>query len=306
MTSTPKKSIAILLGIIAPPLAFMYIAQGQWAVAYLVMALVVGTVGELFLHDSALAVVVQIAFFALCVSHTLRLLKHYPEGQPRPGYSRWYGLLGTAAATLAVVVGLRAFVAEPFRAPSTSMVPGIPLHSHFIVQKWGYGHYSAYGLPLLQRPAATPLKRGDIIVFDFPPDPSLTYVKRLIGLPGDTIVYRDKQLTINGIPVAQQAGPTVMNPRTFAMQPSFTETLEGTAYTILLDEAAPAASPTTPTTPTFPASDQCTFDPRGFTCHVPAGHYFAMGDNRDNSYDSRMWGFIPANHVMGKVVYVVG
>lgn len=153
-----------------------------------------------------------------------------------------------------------------------------------------------------QSSISSPLRRGDIIVFEYPPDRNLHYAKRLIGLPGDKVSYQGKKLSINGSPIALRQAADYFDPKALSYTPAFVESLMGIEYSVLIQKDSPAS---VPVPHTFPFRDKCSYDSEGVTCEVPSGHYFAMGDNRDNSNDSRMWGFIPADHVVGKVLYVV-
>ncbi len=298
----PNKWIAALLGLFAQPLALMYVGQLRWAAVYFLVILAAGVLGVFFLHQTLVAAAISFAFIVACAVHAYHFARRYPDDRPRPAYSRWYGLLGAAAAWLLIVFGVRAFIAEPFIAPSGSMLPAIPLRAHLIVQKWGYGDYGTYGLSLIRSPISARLNRGDIIVFELPQDRSQHYVKRLVGLPGDTIEYRGKKLTINGEPVPRRQTTDYFAAQPRSYVPAFIETLPGAEYAVIVENNAPAhiAAPLA-----FPFRGQCAYDSRGVACTVPAGHYFTLGDNRDNSYDSRMWGFVPADHITGKVIYIV-
>jgi len=225
----------------------------------------------------------------------------YNSEMPRPAYGRWFGL-GAVVGLFLVIFGLRAFVVDLFRFPSRSMLPTIPLQALLIVQKWGYGNYGAYGIHLFSSQISAPLDRGDIIVFEFPQDRSQSYAKRLIGLPGDRIEYRGKRLSVNGNPASLRQTSDYFDPKFLAHTPAFLESLMGVEYFVLIENDIPASifAPLT-----FPFHDKCTYDSEGVTCIVPDGHYFTLGDNRDNSYDSRVWGFVPADHIIGKVLYIL-
>lgn len=302
MSAKPKKWVAVLLGIVAPPIAMMYASQLRWAGIYLVLALVIGVVGEFYLRETVFAGALQLAFLITCVVHAYRLAAKYPDDKPRPTYSRWYALLGTAAGLFSIAFGVRAFAVEPFRFPSGSMLPTIPLRAHLIVQKWGYGNYGTYGLHLARASISAPLGRGDIIVFEFPQDRSIHYAKRLIGLPGDKVAYRGKRLSVNGTPVSFRQAEDYLDPNSRAYTPRYRESLSSTEYSVLIDNESPAY---VPTALAFPFREKCSYDSEGVTCEVPSDHYFTMGDNRDNSSDSRMWGFVPADHIVGKVLYIM-
>lgn len=302
MPNKPKKWIAVLLGIFVPPIAMLYLSQLRWAGIYLLIALVVGLVEEFYFRDTGVANALQLAYVLTCVTHAYRLAAKYPHDKPRPAYSRWYGLLGAAFGFLLVAFGIRAFVVEPFRFPSGSMLPTIPLRAHLVVQKWGYGNYGTYGIHLLRIPISAPLSRGDIVVFEHPQDRSIHFAKRLIGLPGDKIAYRGKRLSVNGTPISLRKTEAYFDPKAAAYKPRYLESLGNAEYSVLIENDSPAYISTSVT---FPFRGNCTYDAEGVSCEVPAGHYFTMGDNRDNSSDSRIWGFVPDDHIVGRVLYIV-
>lgn len=302
MPNKPNKWIASLLGFLAPPLAMMYVAHTGWAAIYLLVSLLIGLVLEFYFHDAPGAGLIQILFLLLCASHAYRLAASDHDEKPRPAYSRWYGLLTAGLLLFSLGFAIRAFLVEPFRAPSASMLPSIPVGAHLIVQKWGYGNYGTYGINLARAAISAPLKRGDIIVFEYPQDRSTSYVKRLVGMPGDKFAYRGKALFINGIAVPTRGAGNFIDTTSMNSFQKHIESLDGAEYATLIDDNFPASSPIIPD---FPLGEHCTFDQEGMSCEVPAGHYFTLGDNRDNSNDSRMWGFVPADHIVGKVIRIL-
>ncbi|HRE17896.1 MAG TPA: signal peptidase I [Rhodocyclaceae bacterium] len=301
MPNKPKKWLAALLGIVAPPIAMMYVAQARWAALYFLATLLAGASSLYYDNDQIVVAFLPIVLALLCAAHAYLYAKRYPDEQQRPAYSRWHGLLGTVAVYFLIVFAVRAFLLEPFRFPSGSMLPTIPTGGFLIVQKWGYGNYGTFGISLVRLPISSSLDRGDLVVFEFPADRSIHFGKRLIGLPGDQITYRAKQLFINGTPVPLRQSTDYLNPKTLTYTSAFTESLMGKEYSVLIEKEAPASilAPQD-----FPFRNQCTYDAEGVSCTVPEGHYFTMGDNRDNSNDSRMWGFVPADHIIGKVIYI--
>ncbi len=196
---------------------------------------------------------------------------------------RW--LFDTAQSffpVLAIVLILRSFIIEPFRIPSGSMLPTLEIGDFIVVNKFSYG----VKLPLLhwQLLEVGAPQRGDVVVFRYPHDPSQDYIKRLIGLPGDHIVYKDKQLTINGRKIAADDARPYPQPETYPLiMERRSEQLEGAAHDILLT----------------PARRQ-----HDGEWTVPADSYFVMGDNRDNSNDSRVWGFVAKEHLAGKAFLI--
>lgn len=304
MSNKPNKWIAAVLGLVLMPTGMMYVARAKLALAYFSVAMTVAVLGFVSpvwpaASGAALAVLV-----IACAVHAFRLAKRYPDGMPRPGYSRWYGVTATVVGWVVFVVVVRSFLYEPYRAPSGSMLPTIPERAHLIAQKWGYGNYGTFGVNLRRAPIAAPLARGDLIVFEFPQDRSVSFVKRLVGLPGDKIAYREKRLFINGEAVPlRPAGDFVGAGPFVGRKLQFIESLAGREHGVLLGEAP---SRLDGRTADFPFSERCTYEQGAMACEVPPGHFFVLGDNRDNSNDSRMWGFLPANHVIGKVVFIAG
>jgi signal peptidase I len=200
---------------------------------------------------------------------------------------------------------LRAFTFEPFNAPSASMNPTIQANSVLFAQKWGYGNYGSYGINLFRTAISAPLQRGDILVFEVPDKRKISYVKRLIGLPGDHIEYRNKRLIINGQAIETQIikGNETNNGTEDTTQLEIHEEhLTTGTYRVKVNPNLPPLYLSEISS--FKNSEHCQFNDSGFICTVPDDHYFMMGDNRDNSMDSRYWGFLPADHIVGKVVNI--
>lgn len=182
---------------------------------------------------------------------------------------------------LLIVFLLRGFIVEPFRIPSGSMLPSLYIGDFILVNKFAYG----IKLPVLNRKiieTGEP-ERGDVIVFRYPKNPDLDYIKRVIGLPGDHIQYYNKVLYINGKPVERDFVGQYKGPgQTFANE--YVEDLQGDVHSILLMPARPR-----------------TYEGEYI---VPEGSYFVMGDNRDNSNDSRVWGTVPEENLVGKAFMI--
>lgn len=199
-----------------------------------------------------------------------------------------FHVAGSFFPVFLIVLLLRSFVVEPFRIPSGSMLPTLEIGDFILVNKFTYG----LRLPVLHwevLPLGEP-ERGDVVVFRYPHDPSQDYIKRLVGLPGDDIVYSDKVLTINGQVMQQDDKGVYEEPLSevfpIALQ-RVHEQLGNAAHDIL----------------TVPANEfGAQPAPQRWT--VPEGHYFVMGDNRDNSNDSRFWGAVPRDHFVGKAFIV--
>lgn len=198
-----------------------------------------------------------------------------------------------------VVFLLRSFLFEPFKIPSGSMIPTLMIGDLILVNKFHYG----VRLPVINQKITegTPPARGDVMVFRYPPRPSQDYIKRVVGIPGDEVAYLNKKLTINGKPLSKTGLPDFFDDDTMHYSKQFEELLGDKKHRLLNEETQPAfvsgASD-------FEFKQNCNYSIEGVVCKVPAGHYFMMGDNRDNSLDSRYWGFVPDKNIVGKAFYV--
>jgi signal peptidase I len=198
-----------------------------------------------------------------------------------------------------IVFLLRSFLVEPFKIPTGSMVPTLLVGDFILVSKFAYG----IRLPLINKKIVGlgDPHRGDVMVFRFPEDPSIDYIKRVVGIPGDKIVYENKRLSINGVPQPHKQIADYLNRERVHYSAQFEETLGGVEHAILQEGDAPAAIPFTRP---FPFRENCNYNAEGVRCTVPPGHYFVMGDNRDNSADSRVWGFVPDENIVGKAFFI--
>jgi signal peptidase I len=280
----------------------LYVARPGWAAAYLALAAIIALGNMFVLRDKEFAGdAILLLVAVICAIHGYRLARDY-RAVKRPWYSRCYGLVVIVAAFAALAFGARAFLFEPFRFPSESMVPSIEPRAHLIVKKWGYGKYGTYGIHVARTGMSSEVQRGDIVVFEYPEDTSLSYVRRVVGLPGDRISYYNKRLKINDdeIPIRRIGDYTHKDRAIPSLK--YLERLGDREYAILIEPDAPAV---VPPVRAFPLSERCAYAAEGLSCRVPDGHYFVLGDNRDNSRDSRTWGFVPARNVIGKVQYIL-
>ncbi|MDO6452918.1 signal peptidase I [Neptunomonas phycophila] len=193
----------------------------------------------------------------------------------------WSDFSRSMFPVLAVVLIVRSFIIEPFQIPSGSMLPTLKIGDFIVVNKFSYG----LRLPVLGTkivPVGEP-QRGDVVVFKYPKNPSVNYIKRLVGLPGDVITYKDKTIFVNG--VAQEQTLVAKLPPINTETLLINETLGDVKHEMYTDVRASARS----------GSGEWV---------VPEGHYFMMGDNRDNSNDSRYWGYVPDELLVGKAFAV--
>ena len=199
-----------------------------------------------------------------------------------------------------IVFLLRSFLFEPFKIPSGSMVPTLMVGDLILVNKFHYG----VRLPVINKKIIDnhPVERGDVMVFRFPADPRLDYIKRVVGLPGDEVSYLNQRLSINGQPVEETAKGEHYDDDSMSYAPLYLEKLGKVEHQIRVETRRGSYYGTGPKN--FPNAENCTYSPEGVVCKVPPGHYFMMGDNRDNSQDSRYWGFVPDENIVGKAFFV--
>ena len=194
---------------------------------------------------------------------------------------------------------LRSFVVEPFRIPSGSMLPTLENGDLILVNKFEYG----LRLPIIDKkvlPIGEP-KPGDVLVFRYPVDPSVDYIKRVVGVPGDVVLYQNKTLYINGQEIQHTRDGDYFEPDRSAYVGRYSEQLGTVKHDILLNKQArqdfmPISD--------YPYRNNCEYLGNGVRCTVPPGHYFMMGDNRDNSLDSRYWGFVPEQNIVGRAFFI--
>jgi len=211
----------------------------------------------------------------------------------------WIEYSGSFFPVIALVFFLRSFLYEPFKIPSSSMVPTLLVGDLILVNKFTYG----IRLPIINKKIIeiNNPQRGDVMVFKYPEDPSLDYIKRVVGVPGDKIIYKNKRLTVNGKEVSYKPMPDYLDEEHLSYSKQFVESLPSVNHKILNDDEKPAfvSNPHD-----FPHRNLCSYNAEGFICNVPAGQYFMMGDNRDNSLDSRYWGFVPDKNIVGKAFFI--
>lgn len=275
----PNKWIAAALSIFAMPLGMLYVDRPRLYFVYfaglLASALLVAFVFRTSTAMPAFFTATAILFQIVSATHAYRIAARAPTRDSRPWTSRWYGLLAVVLCTFLALLSFRAFVAEPFRVPGQSMLPTIRAGAYVVVRKLGYGNYKTYGIRLLHTEISESLNRGDVLAFEWPSDRRQSLLKRLIGLPGDHIEYSDKHLYVNG---------QLISGEPVALEGDL-EILREAGYQIAIQ-------------PSVPSTD--------FVTEVQPGHLFFLGDNRDRSNDSRYWGEVPFDHVIGKVVFVLG
>lgn len=192
----------------------------------------------------------------------------------------WRQALLTFFGPVLLVFAFRFFILEPFVIPSGSMIPNLLIHDHLMVLKGSYGIKSPFSDTWWLRWGSP--RRGDIVVFRYPENPKVFYIKRVVGIPGDKIIFENRQLKVNGVlwPLEKWSQPTQETDEDFDL---FLENNTTKSYVIRYMHLEDVSEKNT-----------------GFEISVPAGKYFMMGDNRDQSSDSRVWGFVPESYLVGR------
>ena len=294
--------------------------NGEWSsgLQWAYLLCMIGVFGILSFYMSFTAVLLIFVVFTGIVwaIHKGRLKKD-PSHQDKAHFTDY--MSGFFPIILVVFI-LRTFIAEPFQIPSSSMRPGLVKGDFILVNKFAYG----IRMPILNNVLIDTgtIQRGDVVVFNYPLEPETNYIKRAIGIPGDVVEYKDKVLTVNGQPVPQTAAgnyeyPEDENPALTHSSERFQTALNGKSFDILLDEGQPSFNPegllryfnVLMPEKNYQSSglkEFCQYaeDGSAFTCKVPEGRYFMMGDNRDNSADSRYWGFVDDKLIVGKAFFI--
>ena len=242
--------------------------------------------------------------------------KGQPETLPDSNHLRDY--MAGFFPIIAVVFVVRTFIVEPFQIPSSSMRSGLVKGDFILVNKFSYG----IRVPVLNTVAIPTgsIQRGDVVVFNYPVEPQKNFIKRIVAVGGDTVEYKDKILTVNGkasvdVPQGRYNYPDDYNNAITDQAERFQSTFEGRTFDVLKKDSEPSVNMHSRSQYQslfalmgFESGLQqnCEYaeDGSGFKCKVPAGKYFAMGDNRDNSADSRYWGFVDDKLIVGKAFMI--
>ena len=302
----PKGWLAIIFGLILQPFAFLYVNKQKLFWGYIILAIGLMLI-DIKVHanppDNAWYKDVYLLWLLIIAypTHAFIIAKNYDVNQARSWYASWWATSSCFLLVFSSVIVLRAFYFEPFSIPAGSMSPTLNPGDQLIVTKNGFGNYRYLGIQLLKTEPTEKPNRGDIIVFQYPQDPQIDYVKRVIALPGDKIIYRNKTIFIK----EACSKPEGECPSYVAIEKSETESAQNNVslyeeslgeqvYSILID---PKAGDRT----NYYYSQVGTGRDEWL---VPDGHYFVLGDNRDNSLDSRFWGFVPEGNIIGKSFYI--
>jgi len=247
-----------------------------------------------------------IMFLLLVLSGSIWLLDRFSLAEKREGGVAepwWVEYAKSFFPVILIVFCIRSFLVEPFKIPSGSMIPTLQIGDFILVNKFTYG----IRLPIINHKIIqlNNPQRGDVMVFHYPEDPSVDYIKRVVGVPGDVVEYRNKHLTINGVDQVQVSDGEynyVESGLNFVHTEKSFEMLGSRRHALLINPNMPNVHLNS--VAEFPGHENCTYTEDLVRCKVPAGSYFMMGDNRDNSRDSRYWGFVPDNQIVGHAFFV--
>jgi signal peptidase I len=309
----PKLWLAIFMGMLFYPLNFLYVNRPKLFGFYLLLILSVLVLSPYLIKtfDQPMLAFLSLIFAVICPVHSYRIVKNYDCSQNRGWYAGWWQPLTLYIIAIVALAAIKAFAISLYSIPASSMKPTLEIGDHVLVSPFGYGNYQAFGFDILQTtPSKTP-QSGEIIVFKYPEDPQTHFIKRVIGVPGDTVLSQDKTLYIKSACTPNnrtngECPPFVKVVQTPVNNPQFSQNatnLPQTVATEIINEHQyhVLAIPTLPSRETY-FFNQVGTRPNEWI--VPPAQYFVMGDNRDNSKDSRYWGFVPAENVIGKVVYI--
>ncbi|MDP5148939.1 signal peptidase I [Rheinheimera baltica] len=299
----PNSWIALLFGLLFQPFVFLYVNRPRYFFFYIAL-----TLGCIFLTQYPISAALfseggkaqywPYAITIACAIHAYILSANYDVSQKRSWWAKWWTTLLSVIAVYSSVVVTKTFFYDVYSIPAASMSPALNPGDHVVVSKHGFGNYSYAGIPVLQTKSTATVQRGDIVVFRKPENETTDFIKRVIAGPGDKIYYLHKRLYLtracDGCLEYELIDNVELDKAAESEISQYQETLDRQKYQIQQNTAKPDLI-------------QHYFRQQGMRSGewlVPAGHYFVMGDNRDNSLDSRYWGFVPEQNIVGKAVYI--
>lgn len=298
----PKHWVSIIYALLTQPFVFLYVNKAKLFWVYLIAGLLVSLIDiklHAFIDKNQWYSHIYLfwLYLGVCAAHAFIIIRNYGTKQYRNWYSNWWAPLLLFCAVSLFSLSIRTFYYEPFLIPSSSMSPSLNPGDQILITKNGYGNYKYLGFKVHTSLPTIEPTRGQIIVFEYPENPNIHYVKRVIGLPGDSLVYRDKTIYIKpaciGKKCFEYSKVEMTKYKISGNESTFTESIGGYTYNILLNNKRLDLSARY-----FNQSNTRTDE-----WIVPADYYFVLGDNRDNSLDSRYWGFVPAKNIVGSAMF---
>lgn len=279
MSAQPKKWLLILLTFLNPFLGFLYIGKAKWALFYLFAP----CLALLFQANALYSSIVLVSSYLIGVIHCIYTGFKYFE----PHWYRYHIWLKGLFGFVLVWIVLRLVFFNFYNLPAVSMVPNYPQKSYVIMQRWGLGYFNQY---LGFKYDLGKLKYGDVIVFDYPENPSISYIKRVVGLPNDRVAFQNGEVWLNGkrLNVVQQV--SYQNDMKLYMESN------GDQHYLVQRNPAQILGE-------YPFMQSCVETSLGYECTVPEYSVFVLGDNREQSADSRFWGYVPVQNILGKVIW---
>ena len=298
-TWRPNGWLAFVFAFVFQQFVFLYVNRIKAFWCYtgfllLLMALEMNVFSPEWLPDWLIGLS-RITFFLVCIVHSLLIVRAYNDEQPRTWFAHGGRTTLAILLTFLPILAVRTFFYEPFSIPASSMKPTLNVGHHIVIEKLGYGNYRLFGVPIMSSTPTKSLERGDVIVFQYPADLSIDYVKRVIGLPGDKVVYQDNVLRVFSDCIDSQPCKSVVNSTTHSTELItlyIKESIGDKSYLVQRKMGAPSM------VSHFVRQD----DLMPGEWIVPDNQFFVMGDNRDDSLDSRYWGFVPQQNIIGKLV----
>lgn len=258
--------------------------------------------GREFIYNASIAITLYALLFVSIKIIDILIIKRMISAEKRQN-SVILNNTNNVFITLSVIALIKSFAYDLAFVPSSSMRPTLEAQEQILINKHHYGFKNPITNSTLVHFNAP--ERGDVVVFKYPLDTSMLYVKRVIGVPGDIISYADKELKINNMPITKQYKSmytyTLDGKAEESTLNQYTENLLGMNHAILLNDNS-TISFYPQAIKDFKNKQLCQYLANSFSCTVPNGHYFMMGDNRDNSADSRYWGFVAEDEIIGKAV----
>lgn len=277
----PKRWIVIVLALLHPTFAFLYIGKGLIALSYFIGTILIVVLG----HYHANFQIGYLVLFVVGILHSLILAKNTTSS-----WKKLHPVLYVTAIILFFWLLIRLLFINYYQIPAQSMAPNIVQGDYIVMKRWGWGYFNQkFNRPYDIRQ----LNRGDIIVFDYPLNPSISYIKRVAALPGDTISFYNGKLILNHKVIENIKVASMSN----IYETYYLESFGADKYLIRTLNDAHLESMQT-------FMNSCPLVKQNHVCTVPANSLFVLGDNRDQSADSRYWGYVPTKNISGKVIWI--